>query len=132
MLRLTKTASVITLALTATPVLAQWVNVSTSTTGAEFSIDPARITVANGRAQAWAKIDFSKDATVAYRSEMRLYSFICASRKLKILAFTEYDSYNRVIRSESVNDYAYSDVGYSPVTPETVAETIMEIACAKS
>jgi hypothetical protein len=117
------------LAMTASPALAEWVQVSRAANGAEYYMDANRISSENGRVQAWIKADHSKNRTVSYRSEMFLQSFICSSRKARLLAYTEYDSYGKIVGSRSFSDSVYSDVGYSPVTPDTVGETFMTIAC---
>jgi hypothetical protein len=114
------------------PALAEWIRVSSSVAGSVYYMDGERISSENGRVRAWVKVDHSKNRSVRYRSEMQLWSFICASQKTKLLSYTEYDSYGKTVGSNDMSDSVYSDVGYSAVTPETVAETIMTIACAQS
>lgn len=116
-------------ALFAAPAQAEWVLVAEGTTGSAWYLDAARVTKKSGRVQAWAKIDYSRDASVKYRSEMRLFSFICEERKFKVLSYTEYDSYGKVVGANSFND-SLSGYDYKPVTPETIAEGLLVTACA--
>jgi len=111
-----------------TPALADWISFGESTSGAIWQVDPARMSTEGGRKRIWIKIDYSRDPTVKYRSEMRLYSVICSSRKYRILSYVEYDSYGKAVGSNQVSD-ALSDYSYSYPTPETMAESIVQIAC---
>lgn len=120
------------LAVTATQAAAEWIKVSRDVAGSDYYMDPARMTKTSNRVQAWVKVDHSKNRSISYRSEMQLHSFICAAQKSRLLSFTEYDSYGKVVRSKSVIDTSYSDIGYDPITPETVGETLMRIACGDS
>jgi hypothetical protein len=117
--------------LTASPVHAEWIRIGTSAAGSVYYADPARLTQENGRQHAWIKIDAARDATTKYRSSLDLYSVICASQKIKLLSYVDYDSYGKVIASHSSPDSAYSDYDYNPVTPESMGETIMRVACFK-
>jgi hypothetical protein len=115
--------------LIAAPAQAEWVLVAEGATGSAWYMDAARVTKKSGRVQAWAKIDYSRDASVKYRSEMRLFSFICDDRKFKVLSYTEYDSYGKVVGTNSVND-TLSAYDYQPVTPESIVEGLLLAACA--
>jgi hypothetical protein len=123
---------VVALITTASPAYAEWVRVAGGVNGSVYFMDPARITKSGDRTHAWIKVDHSKNQSVKYRSEMQLKSYICSSRKSRLLQYTEYDSYGKVVGSESFTDFTYSESGYSHVTPDTVEETLLTIACAYS
>lgn len=121
----------LTLAMAAAPAQAEWVPVSVGTNGSVYAMDSGRIMKVGNRVHAWVKIDHSKNATVKYRSAMQLWSFICSSRKSRLLQYTNYDSYGKLVDSDSANDSEYTDVGYSHVTPESVGENLLDVGCSK-
>jgi hypothetical protein len=121
----------LTLAIAASPARAEWIPVSVGTNGSVFSMDASRIMKVGNRVQAWVKVDHSKNAAVKYRSEMQLWSFICSTRKSRLLQYTEYDSYGKVVGSNSVDDSEYTEIGYSHVTPDSVGETQLNVGCSK-
>ncbi len=114
--------------LTSTPAYAEWLEIGGPRSGAVWYMDPNRIKPQGDRTHAWVKIDYSKDPSVKYRQALRLYSIICSSRKFKVLSLTEYDSYGKVVFSDSIDD-TISDIGYRPATPESMGEAVTQMAC---
>ncbi|MCL6729182.1 surface-adhesin E family protein [Sphingomonas hankyongi] len=113
----------------ASPSHAEWLEITTSSNGGVYFMDPDRIQKAGSRIKAWFKVDHSRNASVKYRKEMLLFSMNCEARTSKLISFSEYDSYDKVLRSRTFPEYGFSDVGFEPVTPETVGETMLEAAC---
>lgn len=115
--------------LCASPASAGWLRAGTTSSGSVWYMDPSRIQRSGDRVRAWVKIDSSQDGSVKFRKEMRLYGIICSKQSIKLISYTEYDSYDKVVGSKSFPDYAYADIGYTPVTPETLAEVVHRLAC---
>jgi len=118
--------------LNSTAARAEWMPVGTDSDGSVWLMDPDRISDSGNRVHAWVKIDASNDRTVKYRDGKRLYSSICSEKKLKLLSATDYDSYGKVLDSNSNSDSPYSDYGYQYVTPDSMGETVLELSCAVS
>lgn len=111
---------------------AEWISIGTDTDGSVWMMDPTTVSDSGGRVHVWVKIDASNNRRVKYRESKNLYSSICSSKKIKLLSFAEYDSYGRLINSQSYSDSTYSDYGYSYVIPESTGATVLEISCAVS
>ena len=105
---------------------AEWFRVSTSNQGSVYSIDPDRLKTVGGRRQVWMKGDHARNRGERARSSMTLLSYDCSAATVKALAESSYDSFGKTITSRSFPDYG---VGYQPIVPETVAETISKIVC---
>lgn len=118
------------IAIAAPAQAADWVAIGGPDSGAVWYMDGSRITLNGDRVHAWVKIDASHDSTVKYREEMVLYSALCGTQQIKTLSITQYDSYGKVIYSNSDTDSTYGTYGYRPVTPETMGETVLKVACA--
>ena len=110
---------------------AEWFKIGTSVHQADYFMDPARIKTVNGKRQAWAKVDHSRDRTVSYRESMRLFTFDCDKQTYKILYYSNTDSYGKIIDSHSFTDSSYG-FGYDPIVPESMAETVGKVACFKA
>lgn len=108
---------------------AEWVKVGTSGSGAVWSMDAARIRTVGGHRQAWVQIDYSQDRSVAYRRSINLFSLDCSARTSRLLSYVTYDSYGKLINSETQPDYG-SGVGYDPVVPDSMGEAVLTVACA--
>lgn len=128
MLRLIRVAAMLMLAVAA-PVRAEWIQVGVSNSGARWYMDGARIRTVGSHKQAWIKVDHSRDPTVTYRSSLELFSFNCSAQTSKLLSYVDYDSYGKTVRTHSEPDYG-ADIGYSPVVPDSIGETMMTVVCA--
>jgi hypothetical protein len=91
-------------------------------------MDPARLKLVSGKIHAWVKIDGSQDRTLKWSEAEELYSIDCSEETSKVLTVVTYDSYGKIVSNESVPDYAYS-VGYTPIVPDTMAETVEKTVC---
>lgn len=107
---------------------AEWLSIGSSVADAEYYMDGDRIKSVSGRRQAWVKVDHSRDRSVTYRESMRLLSFDCGKQTYKLLYASNTDSYGKQVSSFNYSDSAYG-VGYVPIVPESMAETIGKVAC---
>ena len=92
-------------------------------------MDPDRVEKISGRVHAWVKVDSARDRSVKYRQAVRLYSSICSSKKIKLLSYSLYDSYGKLIETDSTTDSVYSDYDYKYVTPDSMGETVLQASC---
>lgn len=118
------------LILSSTSARAEWIRIGETTSNAVWMSDPARIRDVGSVKQIWIKVDHSKDASVAFRSSMRLYGVNCDAQTYKLLSYSEYDSYGKTVNSQTFPSYTTYD--YSPVIPETLIETVTTAACARA
>jgi hypothetical protein len=129
-LRFLKISTAVGLLLSASSASAEWLHVGSTSAGSRYFMDFERIEKVGGRMHAWVKIDARQDASVKYRESKVLYSAICSDKKLKMISYTDYDSYGKIVSSRSFTDSVYSDYDYKYVTPESIGETIMNVTCA--
>lgn len=108
---------------------AAWIRIGSDVSGSVWYMDPDRVENAGARVHAWVKIDSARDRSVKYRQAMRLYSSICSSKKIKLLSYSLYDSYGKVIETDSTADSAYSDYDYKYVTPDSMGEAVLQASC---
>ena len=113
---------------TCQPAHAEWYELITSESGSKFSLDPSRIKTVGERRHVWVKADHSRDAAVQARSSMTLYSIDCEKTSYRKLSSIRYDSYGKIMSSNSYPDYV-SDVGYEPIVPETIMDGISRLIC---
>lgn len=86
-------------------------------------IDVSSITTqANGTKRAW----FSS-VEINEGSSKRLWSFRCGTRESDVISLNDYDKDGRVSKTE---DYPHRN--YSPVVPDSIGETMLEIVCSKT
>jgi hypothetical protein len=107
---------------------AEWMDIGTSINESVWSIDPARVKVVGGKVHAWVKVDASKDRTVTWRESKRLFSLDCSEDKFRMLSYVNYDSYGKIVSSNSYSDYGYG-VGYDPIIPDSMVESVAKLAC---
>lgn len=112
------------------PAAAEWITVFTTQSGTTLALDSTRIRQVGGKRQIWVKSDHSRDPSERARSSMTMYSVDCTANTYRTLARTSYDSYGKVINSQTRSDYG-SGIGYDPITPETIMEGIARVACAE-
>ena len=105
---------------------AEWYSVGSDVGKSKWFMDPERVKLIGGKAQAWVRIDGSADRSVQWNEEKLLMSFDCAAGTVKTLSAIKYDSYGKVISSSTVPDYGY---GYEPVVPDSMGETVQKLAC---
>jgi hypothetical protein len=129
MLRSTRAIAVCVVMLGAAPARADWLPVGTSTNDSIWFMDGGRVKSSGGKVHAWVKIDHSKDRSVTWRESKRLFSFDCTTEKYKMLSYVNYDTYGKVVASQSFSDSSYG-IGYEPIIPESMVETIGDVACA--
>ena len=110
------------------PARAEWIEVAESTNHSTWWMDGSRVKLLNGKVHAWVKIDSSHDRTVKWSESKQLVSFDCSAEKSRTLSVIRYDSYGKVVSSDTYPDYGYG-VGYDPVVPDTVLETVEKLAC---
>lgn len=107
----------------AASVASDWYFISETKFGGMHYIDASSITTqANGTKRAW----FSDVDTNGNYSKT-LFSFICTTRELDLIRYIDYDNKGQVLKTGGAQKR-----DYSPVTPDTVGETMFEIACSKS
>jgi hypothetical protein len=117
-----------TMVLAVSPARAGWLPIASTVHGSIWSIDPDRLKTVGDKRQAWVEIDHSKDRTVRWRRSLRLFSFDCATERYKMLSYVNYDSYGKVVSSNSITDYGFS-IGYEPIIPESMVEAVFQVAC---
>lgn len=122
----------VVLAVISTSASAEWMLIDSTNSGSKMYIDPDRVEKSGERVRAWVKIDAKNDASVKYRESKILYSFICTSKKSRVLAYSDYDSYGKTISSRTYPDFTYSDSGYDYLIPDSIGEEVMQFACAVS
>ena len=115
------------LLMTPMPLYAEWLEWSSSTTGAVWYVDPERVNVSPGKVKIWVKQDYSRDRTVSYRSAMVQYSIDCQNEKFFMNSMISYDSYGKVVGSKSQNDYG--GYGYETIVPETMLDGLARFVC---
>lgn len=113
----------------AAPAEADWYPVAKGTSGTVWYLDPARIKNISGKLQVWAKLDGREDPSVKWRESKELLSIDCSANTSRTLSDIEYDSYGKIIASHNYPDYGYG-IGYEPIVPETVMESVARVACA--
>jgi len=86
------------------------------------------VKLVDGKVQAWVKIDSKRDRTVTWSESKELLSFDCSAEKSRILSLIKYDSYGKIVSSNTAPDYGYG-IGYDPVVPDSVLETVEKVAC---
>lgn len=114
--------------LSSTVAHADWFEIGTSSNNSVWMVDFERMKVISGKVQVWVKADHSKDRTINYRQSMRMFSFDCKQSKVRLLSSVTYDSYGKVVSSNTYPDYSYG-TGYEPITPESMLEEVSKVAC---
>ena len=112
----------------AAPAHAEWVSIGSGTNGTEWFMDWNRIKSVGGKKQAWVQLDHSKNRSVSWRKSLQLMSFDCSASTYRTLSVIAYDAYGKVVTSKNYSDYGYG-VGYDPLVPESMAESVSSIAC---
>jgi hypothetical protein len=107
---------------------AEWIPIGTSVDNSVWQMDATRIRTVGSKQQAWVKVDHSRDRTVPWRESLRLFSFDCTAQTYKMLSYVNRDSYGKTVGSRSFSDYG-SSIGYEPLVPDSMAESVSEIAC---
>ena len=115
----------------ATAAHADWLAIGSSVNNSTWYMDPDRIKTISGRVQAWVKIDSRRDRTVQWSETKQLMSFDCSAMTERTLAVVNYDSYGKVVSSQSVPDNGFG-IGYDPVVPDSMGETVAKLACRTS
>ena len=110
-----------------TSVNAEWFKIAETQQGSVWYIDPSHVKLVGTKMQAWIRSDGRGDRTVKWAEMKELLSFDCSADTVKTLSVVEYDSYGKIIASQSVTDYGY---GYDPVVPDTMAEAAEKVACS--
>jgi hypothetical protein len=112
----------------ATPAYADWFPVGSSINNSTWYMDPQRIKVVSGKVQAWVRIDSRKDRSVQWSEAKQLMSFDCGAQTERTLSVIKYDSYGKIISSANVPDNSWG-IGYDPIVPDSMGETIGKVAC---
>lgn len=120
----------LSLALLSTPAALQadWKQIGSTVDDSVYFMDPERIKVVGTKKHVWVKVDHSRDRSVTYRESMRLLSFDCDKQQSKLLYYNSTDSYGKSVKSQNFPDYG-SSIGYSPIVPDSIGETISRLAC---
>jgi hypothetical protein len=121
-------AGLASLSLFSSAAHAEWMRLITSRGGAVWYMDPDRIKKVGGKTQAWVKIDHTSDRSVSWRETLQMISFDCPGQKYRMLSYVAYDTYGKTVGSKNQPDYGYG-VGYDPIIPDSVMESVAEVAC---
>lgn len=105
---------------------ANWIYVTTGVNGTVIYYDADTIQRSGDQITVWRKLDHSRDKTIKAREAKDRYRYDCAERTDTLLAYTDYYPDGR-IEADNIPTYRQEA---SPVTPDTVGETILETVCA--
>jgi hypothetical protein len=85
----------------------------------------------DGKVHVWIKVDSSHDRSVKESEAQQLLSINCSTDKVRLLSYVNYDSYGKIIRSNSFTDYGF-DIGYDPIVPDSMVESVEKLVCSAS
>lgn len=112
--------------LAASPASAQERLIATDTSATDYYHDPARTRAQGGYIEAWFRLDHSRDRTLAERETKMLKVFDCGARTSQTISIVAYAASGRILRNESIRHNQYL---MRPIVPDTVGETMLEVAC---
>ena len=114
------------------PVYAEWVAVEETPGLRTVYVDPDTIRREGNVVTLWQLMDFK--STQGNRSPSRFLStktqmqFDCAEKRLRLLAFTEF---SRNMGAGIPNDGYVDTCNWVPVEPDSMNQTLWEVACGK-
>lgn len=110
----------------ATPAIAAtWVRVASDNLGAVYYIDSESIRRTGDIVRYWLRVDYSNDATIAWRETKSYYKADCAAWTLLELQQTNYDARGFVVGSQAWSDYG----AMRQIIPDSTGEAAAEYAC---
>lgn len=104
-----------------------WVPVATGSKGGVYTVrisDIAQPPSAGGYRTFWVKADFSKDATVTYRTSMTRFSVNCGQETYSLLATITYRADGTTLQS-----YTPPFPKTDAIVPDSVIAAIARAAC---
>lgn len=128
---MTRLLLMIFLVLISGPAYAEWVSVGESDLGATVYVDRDTIRRNGNLVKMWELYDFKTVQTVAGKSLLSSKSqrqYDCTEERHRLLTFMDFSGNmgrGNVVYSNSVED------NWEPVAPETVGQSLWEVACAK-
>ncbi len=93
--------------------------------GAEYFMYPNRVRRVGGFVEAWVLSYHERDKSVPFRLAKTLDAHDCDARRTRTLSQSRYTAKGTLHGSEQT-----ASATWSPVVPDSVGETILEVACA--
>jgi len=125
-------AAVLMILLALTPAearAANWVEVAVSPTGTIWTVDADRIRRLGSIAEAWVRLDHSRDRTVTARNSLIFVRFNCTAWTSSTTSVVRYRTNGTVITDQSWPEYM---APFTPIVPETVLEGAANAVCGRA
>lgn len=124
-MKLVVLSAVMAIALPAPAIAADWVLVTDSINDDKFYIDQQSIrTMSNGFKRAWEQNYFVKSDKYGNTSTKIYYEYDCIEKRKRLLSFI-------IFKDEQVNNNVNIVGDWAYVSPDSVAESLLQFVCRR-
>ncbi|MEA3031850.1 MAG: hypothetical protein QOG13_3175 [Sphingomonadales bacterium] len=115
------------LATVATPAeAADWRYLTANAVGGQVYYDATSIQRTGNKARLWIRVDHSRDRSTRAREVRELWSYDCGAQTTLALSSISYLPNGAILAQRVLADDPFD---YTPVIPESIAETAMRLVC---
>lgn len=107
---------------------AVWRHLTTNDPGGAVYYDASSIRRVGNNVRLWIKVDHSRDRSTRVRLTLELWSYNCDARTTLAISSYNYLPDGTVLSQRTLYD---DPADYTPVIPESVAETAMQMVCQR-